>query len=156
MIEYIDASVFMGMHAKDEQTRVACKNYMIDHLANAKSVTICLEQVGKCDAIVWRYDRTTQDAYYPFMDNLHTVMDIRRIGYERPDLEKALTLGELPTTDALAVAMAMNNNGVLYTAKSEISSQSKFPVKHLPTSTKELSFPGNLESLYQQSLALRC
>ena len=85
MKEFIDSTIFMGMHSVDEKIRIACKNFFIDHLK--KTIFMSLESVGKCDDIVWHFDRETQDIYYPFMDRLHTVMDIQRIPYDKSDLD---------------------------------------------------------------------
>ena len=110
--DFIDASLFMGMHSQDEATRIACKNFFVERLHS--SVMMSLEHVGRCDDMVWQYGREVQDAYYPFMDNLHTDMRIVRRGCEEQDLRLALTsplLQELPMLDRLLLAMVINRGG---------------------------------------------
>ena len=55
-----------------------------------RKIVMSLEQVGRCDDIIWGYPRELQDAYYPFMDRLHTEMRIHRIPFGEQDLEVAL------------------------------------------------------------------
>lgn len=84
---FIDATVFLGMHSSDETTRRACKGFFVQRLNDR--VCMSLEHVGMCDDVIWAQPRTVQDAYYPFMDVLHTDMKIDRRGYTRGDLALA-------------------------------------------------------------------
>ena len=81
---FIDASLFMGMHSIDKITR----NQSLSIMSNlfSKGIYMNLEQVGMCDEYVWSYSRKIQDDYYPFMDVLHTEMDINRMGYCNADI----------------------------------------------------------------------
>jgi uncharacterized protein DUF6190 len=49
----IDASVFMGMHAHDDNTRLACVSFMAARFD--AGVVLSWEQIGRCDDIVWSY-----------------------------------------------------------------------------------------------------
>ncbi|GEM_PF-1087160 len=176
MNDFIDASVFLGMHSKDENTRVACKNYFVQRLNN--QICMSLEQVGKCDDIIWRYTREQQDAYYPFMDNLHTVMDIERISYNEKDIQEAQfnqRLHGLDLSDRLTAGMALARGVVLYSVNPQlVNFKPKPPINRLdrevaidhkwfeisdficsPEIGKEQTFLDELERLYQQSLAVR-
>jgi len=156
MKEFIDASVFLGMHSKDEKIRVSCKNFFVNSLKNKKSISMSLEQVGKCDDVIWRFPRKKQDAYYPFMDNLHTLMKIERVPYTKSDFELALKEKELTGLDflqKLTISMAICRRGVMYTIDSALLSKKKLPVIK-PAFSRELYFPKNLEELYQKSLEL--
>ncbi|MEK6874938.1 MAG: DUF6190 family protein [Nanoarchaeota archaeon] len=175
MNEYIDASVFLGMHSRDEQIRVACKNYFVERLDD--EVGISLEQVGKCDDVIWQYSREAQDAYYPFMDNLHTVMDIKRVPYDERDIQEAIfhpyLLGsDIDFSDKLTLGMVLARRAVLYTVNHQLLNLKprrltdrlggKIRVEadvsnsvQTPQAGKEIKFPEELEKLYQQSLVVR-
>ncbi|MFH1275625.1 MAG: DUF6190 family protein [Candidatus Woesearchaeota archaeon] len=154
MKEYIDASVFLGMHSSDEKTRIACKNYFVNKLND--QVGMSLEQVGKCDNIIWRnYTNEEQAKYYPFMDNLHTLMDIQRVGYDEKDIQESTTnpnLRDLSISDRLTVGMAIARGAELYSVNPKLVSKDYV---RSPEAGKELSFPQALEELYQQSLEVR-
>ncbi|MFH1439756.1 MAG: DUF6190 family protein [Candidatus Woesearchaeota archaeon] len=153
MNEYIDAYVFLGMHSKDEPTRVACKNYFVERLDD--KVGMSLEQVGKCDDVIWQYSREAQDIYYPFMDNLHTVMDIERTPYHERDIQEALTNPELQDLDIsgrLTIGMALARRATLYSVNPNLASSG---LVSRPKDGEELTFPEELEQLYRQSLGVR-
>lgn len=153
MKEFIDASVFLGMHNTDEKIRIACKNYFVTRLND--QIEMSLEQVGKCDDIIWRYDRDKQDNYYPFMDNLHTVMNIQRTAYCEEDIKEAVTnpkLESLEITDKLTLGMALTKKGKLYSVNNNLVENN---FAHKPEYSKELCFPNELEKLYQHSLELK-
>jgi hypothetical protein len=67
---FVDASVFLGMHHRDESVR----NHSLWFFRHqyAAAVKMNYEQVGICDAVIWQESREVQDLYYPFMDRLHT------------------------------------------------------------------------------------
>ncbi len=176
MKEVIDASVFLGMHNKDERTRVACKNYFVKRLDD--QIGMSLEQVGKCDDVIWQYSREQQDAYYPFMDNLHTIMDIERTPYNEKDIQEAefnQRLHGLGLSDRLTAGMALARRAVLYSVNPQlVNFKPKPPIDRLgrevaidhkwfeisdfvryPEVGNEQTFPDELERLYQQSLAVR-
>ncbi|MGK4585049.1 DUF6190 family protein [Kitasatospora sp. HPMI-4] len=156
----IDASLFLGMHSRDERVRSACKNFFVRHLAAQHTLAMTLEQVGLCDDLVWRRTREEQDAYYPFMDNLHSELRITRFGFRRGDLAAALDSPELkglPLPDALLLAPAVHRGGPLHTASARLLGHRRpgLPVT-APPDGPELAFPPRLEALYRDSLALRC
>ena len=181
MKEFIDASVFLGMHSKDEEVKVSCKNYFVQRLN--EEIGMSLEQVGKCDDVIWQLPREQQDAYYPFMDNLHTVMRIDRISYDHEDISAATFnqhLHGLDISDRLTMGMVVARRGILYTInptlvnlkagklknrlgeevvlnreQADLTDIARFPYTRSPETGKELVFPTELEQLYQQSLAVR-
>jgi hypothetical protein len=151
----IDASVFMGMHARDDVTRRACMSFMAGRFD--AGVVLSWEQVDRCDEIVWSYDRDVQDAYYPFMDVLHSTMSVARRPYDAADLDLALRdrrLAGLPMHEALAVAMASNRNASLVTISPRLHERCDLPVRR-PAGTPAASFPEPVATLYAQSLRLR-
>src|SRR3989338_8981668 len=107
MKEFIDSTIFMGMHNKDETIRIACKNFFVKRIK--KKIYMSLEQVGKCDDIIWKFDRRTQDAYYPFMDNLHTIMNIKRVSYNEKDIKHSMSIKEdkLSFSEKLTLGMTI-------------------------------------------------
>jgi hypothetical protein len=149
----IDASLFMAMNSADERTRRQGKAFFTARLATG--AVMSLEQVGACDDLVWGYDREVQDAYYPFMDVLHTEMTIHRVPYTADDLLLALkspNLADLPLDRRLTVAVALNRGGTLYTVDPVLTGRDDLPLGVLPDG--ESTFPQPLEKLYAQSLAL--
>lgn len=160
---FIDADLFLGMNSADEELRIACKAFFVERLGGR--VTMSLEQVGRCDDVIWGYSRELQDLYYPFMDHLHTVMDISREGYEPADARLALSDDEdsglparLPFTDRLLLSQVINRKGLLHTAGPRLAAFGGLPVRAVaarPAGAPEPSFPEPLERLYRTSLALR-
>jgi uncharacterized protein DUF6190 len=151
----IDASVFMGMHAQDDDTRLACMSFMAARFDTG--VVLSWEQIGRCDDIVWSYARDVQDAYYPFMDILHSTMSVARRPYDGADLELALRdrrLVGLPMHEALSVAMASNRNASLVTISERLHERCGLPVRH-PVGRPGVNFPEPVATLYIQSLRLR-
>ncbi|AOS64614.1 DUF6190 family protein [Actinoalloteichus hymeniacidonis] len=153
--EHIDATLFLGMHAFDESIRRACKNFFVERLADS-TVVMSFEQVGRCDALVWRYGRAEQDDYYPFMDVLHTDMDIQRRPYGLRDVEaaQAANLTGLDLIERLTVGMVLADGGELVTISPRLLDLADAPTR-APSVGEELAFPKPLEELYQRSLALR-
>jgi len=153
MREYLDASVFLGVHSKEERIRVVCKNYFVKRLND--KVGMSLEQVGKCDDAIWKLSREQQDAYYPFMDHLHTIMDIQRVPYTEKDIQEAVAnpqLQELEISDRLTLGMALARRTQLYSVNPRLAGRDSVCV---PQAGDELTFPEELERLYQQSLEVR-
>ncbi|MEO6089567.1 MAG: DUF6190 family protein [Umezawaea sp.] len=151
----IDASLFMAMNSADERIRLAGKRFFVEHLH--VGAVMSLEQVGRCDAVIWGgHSRAEQDAYYPFMDNLHTDMKIDRVGYDEQDLRLALTsdlLAGLPLDRRLTVAFAINRGGTLHTVDPLLVDRTDLPLGPLPVGY-EVEFPEPLERMYRESLAL--
>lgn len=154
IIQFIHSSLFLGMHSTNEKTRVSCKNYFVDRLS--AKVTMSFEHIGGCDHIIWLYPRDVQDAYYPFMDNLHTIMDMNRLSYSKDVVRLALEDSQknLSMYDKLLVALAKSQKGKIYTVNKELLNQKSVPVCS-PDFSDEKSFPNSLESLYQTSLQLK-
>ena len=152
----IDGALFLGMHHCDNAIRRACKAFFVSHLHT--SVTMSLEQVGFCDDVVWGYPRETQDAYYPFMDVLHTDMRITRTPYTEADLAVATgdpALEGLPLAQRLTAAMALRHGATLHTADPVLLGLSGLPVRKVAPAQTDAEFPPHLEKLYVTSLVLR-
>ena len=152
---FVDTSVFMGMHSEDEAVRVACKNLFVEQFAGG--VAMSLEHIGRCDDVVWAFPRSVQDAYYPFMDRLHSTMALRRVAYTREDLRRAeqdTRIANLPVFDGLLLARVCNEGGVLYTLQSQLLMKRDLPVQFVPFG-QEQAFPPELEATYRHSLMLR-
>jgi len=159
MKEYIDASLFLGMHRFDEKTRIQCKNFFVERLKSNTSLCINLEQVGKCDNEIWKFSREAQDAYYPFMDYLHTVLNIQRVPFSSLDIQEANTneqLQKLLFSDRLILGMVILKGGMLFTINTLLFEQNNLPVcSPKSNENKELFFPPILEKLYQKSLKIK-
>jgi hypothetical protein len=158
MKKFIDYTVFMGMHCTDDNIRVACKNFIIRAMTKKEPIYFSLEQIGKCDDIIWsNFSNSKQAEYYPFMDNLHSLMNIKRKPYSQNDFIIASTnknLTKLPFNIKMMISQAITNKGVLYTVNQKLIRRNNIPVKKLESGT-ELKFPKKLEQLYQRSLSLR-
>ncbi|WP_328945476.1 DUF6190 family protein [Streptomyces sp. NBC_00250] len=157
-VVFIDATLFMGMHSEDDGVRLAAKAFFAGRLAagEAGGVVMSWEQVGRCDDLVWGYERGVQDDYYPFMDVLHTDLAIERAAYEEADVRRAFTTPELeglPTHERLLLAQVIGRGGVLHTASPRLLRTTGLPVVPIG-SGEEHSFPAYLEDLYQRSLVL--
>ncbi|MFB7513652.1 DUF6190 family protein [Streptomyces sp. NPDC056144] len=157
---FIDAALFLGMHSADEAVRIAAKAFFVQRLDGR--VVMSLEQVGRCDDVIWGYSRELQDVYYPFMDVLHTVMDISREPYDPADVRLALddsaVPAHLPFTDRLVLGQVINRKGLLHTPGPRAAAFGGLPVQGVPArpaGEPEPSFPEPLERLYTASLALR-
>lgn len=152
---FVDADVFMGMHHEDDAVRRSCKAFFVRHLNDG--VTMSLEQVGRCDDLVWCRPRALQDAYYPFMDRLHTDMAIDRVGYTEQDTDRAWrdpALRGFPSQRRLTLGQVLSRGGTLWTIGPE-AARGDLPVRTVPAQDAEAVFPDPLERLYQDSLVLR-
>lgn len=153
---FVDATVFLGMHHCDEQLRRRSLAFFRGHYA--RRAWMNLEQIGICDAVIWRQRREVQDLYYPFMDRLHSDMQIVREGYRRCELEIALghpDLRGLRPEQALLAAQALDRDGVLVTHDAALhrlpclrSHLSDFESPH-----PDAAFPAALQALYETSRA---
>ncbi|KQX48122.1 hypothetical protein ASE09_13785 [Streptomyces sp. Root66D1] len=150
----------MGMHSEDDAVRVGAKAFFAGRLAagDAGRVVMSWEQVGRCDDLVWAYERGVQDEYYPFMDVLHTDLAIDRVPYEEDDVRRAFgtpALEGLPAHERLLLAQVIGRGGVLHTASPRLlKAADGLPVVPVGTGA-EPSFPAYLEDLYQRSLVLK-
>jgi hypothetical protein len=155
----IDAALFMGMHSAEDRVRTACKNFFVRGLAARRPLAMSLEQVGLCDDLIWRQPRAMQDAYYPFMDNLHSELRIVRFGFRQGDVRTALEaapLRGLSIGDALLLAPALHRGGRLHTVSPRLAGRpGTGPFLDSPPDGPEESFPPRLEQLYRESLTLR-
>ncbi len=152
----VDATAFLGMHHPDSAVRSAWKTFFVDRFA--AGLVMSLEEVGRCDDMVWRTPRAVQDDYYPFMDLLHTDAEIRRNGYAEADLTVAVAdthLAGLTVAQRLLVAFARRQGGLLVTADTALLARAGLPVAAVPPGRGDAVFPEPLEALYQRSLALR-
>ncbi|MEU0400631.1 DUF6190 family protein [Streptomyces sp. NPDC006197] len=155
---FIDATLFMGMHSEDDAVRTGAKAFFAGRLAagDAGRVVMNWEQVGRCDDLVWGYERKVQDEYYPFMDVLHTDLAVDRVPYDEDDLRRAFTtpaLEGLPTHERLLLAQVIGRGGTLHTASPRLLGRTDLPVVPVGA-TAEASFPAYLEDLYRRSLVL--
>ncbi|MFL0798576.1 MAG: DUF6190 family protein [Cellvibrionaceae bacterium] len=159
---FIDASVFMGMHAVDSRVREQSLGLM-SRLFNS-TVYMNYEQVGACDDLVWTFSREIQDQYYPFMDCLHSQMDIQRIPYDRDDLlqmaNHKIKTADLSCIQALLIAQVIRYNGILFTHDPAIQ-QLEWLHKYLGAieletdDHEELMFTADLDRLYKTSECLK-
>lgn len=150
----IDASLFLGMHHRDQSIRMRSLNFFQAHYSSG--VRMNFEQIGICDSVIWQQPRQTQDDYYPFMDVLHTRMTFARQGYDTRQLVTASSddrLAHLRVEQKLLVAQVLANNVKLYTHD--------LTLRRLPCLADHLGsldgspvvqrFPDDLEDLYQRS-----
>jgi hypothetical protein len=154
--EFVDASSFLGMNSADEQERLICMRFFAARLDS--SLGISAEQVGICDDTVWGFGRQQQDDYYPFMDNLHSVLRFERLPYTDADLAAALSSDypDLPVVERLTLAMVSNRSATLFTLNPRLLALPDAPVCHpVAGAGRDASFPERLERLYQASLVLR-
>jgi hypothetical protein len=154
--EYLDHTIFLGMHAAHTPTRLRCKALVVARLRSTLLMT--WDHVGRCDDVIWRHSRALQDLYYPFMDALHSHRCLRREGYEDSTLRLATAdqrLQGLPVLQRLLVARALEQQGVVYTLDDVLLVRPELPVRSPPPCADERAFPPWLEALYQSSLRLR-
>lgn len=152
--KFVDATVFLGMNSTDDDIRRVCASFFASRLGDG--VAISLEQVGRCDQMIWSYPRAAQDAYYPFMDNLHTDLPFDRLAYNEQDVAVAHHAGGgIAMADRLLLAMVANRGGTLFTLNPRLLARQDAPVRRLDAHARGRTlFPAQLESLYQDSLAL--
>lgn len=151
MKEFIDATIFMGMHHENDNVRISCKNFFVTRYK--KTIYISLENVGRCDDVVWKFSRKQQDAYFPFMDELYTLMDIRRVPYQKKDIEKMKINYGLPLLETLTLSQSSGGN--LFTINKKILNKNLKNIFLPEKAETEFKFPASLEKLYRESLILR-
>jgi len=150
---FIDSSTFLGMHSTDKKTRIECVNFFVSYYQS--TIYMSLEQVGLCDDVIWGNSRILQDAYYPFMDRLHTEMVIKRIECNYDDIALVMNnddLRSLSAPKAMLAAQVINANGILYTqdhALIELKSLDGRIAKF--SGEKKLDFNMSLNKFYIQS-----
>lgn len=159
---HLDASLFMGMHTADPSLRAAATAFFAAHLE--RPVVMTYEEVGRCDDYVWRFPREVQDAYYPFMDVLHSLMPIRRRAYDADVLAALPGLPErapgstedLRPRDRLLLASVVAAGGELVTLNPRLTALTGLglPVRTPGPAAERGVFPADLDKLYEQSLVL--
>ncbi|GAA0377391.1 DUF6190 family protein [Streptomyces blastmyceticus] len=155
---HLDASLFMGMHSTDKAVRAACTAFFASHLDHP--VVMTYEEVGRCDDFVWHLPRDVQDAYYPFMDVLHSLMPIDRRAYTDADLAAAAALpagtSGLRVRDRLLLASVVATGGRLVTVNPRLTALAGFgpSVREPEPATERGVFPDELDVLYERSLVL--
>ncbi|MCG2580895.1 DUF6190 family protein [Marinobacter lipolyticus] len=115
-LPFVDASVFLGMHHQDSHLRRRALAFFASYYR--RGVRMNFEQVGICDAIIWQLRRDVQDAYYPFMDRLHSDMAILREGYGQQELElyaRDSRMSGLRSDQALLALQVICNGAILFT-----------------------------------------
>jgi hypothetical protein len=153
---FIDASVFLGMHHEHDSTRERSLAFFRDHFD--RGVRMSYEQIGICDAIIWRQSREVQDLYYPFMDCLHSEMRIHREGYLFEELGLVLEhheLRALGSAQALLAAQVLHREGVLFTHDPALRSLPclRSRLGAFEGSLRGAAFPAELQKLYHTSLS---
>jgi Family of unknown function (DUF6190) len=150
---FLDATTFLGMHHVDATLRRRSLG-LFTRMFHGR-VYMNYEQVGICDAVIWKQSRAVQDTYYPFMDLLHSVMAIVRGGYSRNDLVNALErpeLRQLQPEQALQVAQVLGTNGWLATHDPALRALGCLEGKLWAFEEGEASaFPPELQALYPPS-----
>ncbi|MEU5428884.1 DUF6190 family protein [Streptomyces olivoreticuli] len=155
---YLDASLFMGMHSTDPAVRAACTAFFASHLD--RPVVMTYEEVGRCDDFVWHLPRDVQDAYYPFMDVLHSLMPIARRAYTDADLAAAAALpaetSGLRVRDRLLLGSVVATGGRLVTVNPRLTALTGLgpSVREPEPATERGVFPDALDKLYERSLVL--
>jgi hypothetical protein len=155
---YLDASLFMGMHSTDVSVRAACTAFFASHLD--RRVVMTYEEVGRCDDFVWHLPREVQDAYYPFMDVLHSLMPIGRRAYTAADLTAADALPAQATglrpRDRLLLGAVGATGGELVTVNPRLTALTGtgLSVRAPEPAAERGVFPAELDRLYTRSLVL--
>jgi hypothetical protein len=153
--EFVDATVFLGMHATDDAVRTACASYFAERVRGR--IAMSLDEVGRCDDLVWSFPRAVQDAYYPFMDALQTDVQFDRLGWSDAELARAgADTRAVGASSRLLLAKVAAQGGTLRSLDPELLALPDAPVRPPdPASGDRVPFPGDLETLYQRSLVLR-
>ena len=153
----IDATVFMGMHHQNADIRARSLGFFT--LRYHSDVRMSFSQIGICDAIIWKKTRELQDVYYPFMDVLHSDMNILRAGYSNAVLSRAANsaaLSVLPAEKRLQAAQVLEANCLFYTHDRDYQHCEALK-PHLAAFDSEPvadTFPQILQRLYDASLDL--
>ncbi|SDH03192.1 hypothetical protein SAMN05216603_105184 [Pseudomonas benzenivorans] len=157
VVPFIDASVFLGMHHANDLIRRRSLAFFRSHFERRARMNF--EQVGICDAIIWRQPRRVQDVYYPFMDLLHSDMQILREGYAFAELELARNHRQLqelrPEQALLAAQVLLSAAGTLFTHDPALLALPCLAscLGDFDSLAAQGAFPGELQDLYQASRA---
>lgn len=153
-VPVVDASVFLGMHHHDDVIRQRSLAFFRSHYAHR--VAMSYEQIGICDAVIWRQHREIQDQYYPFMDRLHTDMQIVREGYRVEELDLALghpDLRGLQPEQALLAAQVLARDAVLVSHDPALRKAPclRSRLWEFAPAASDARFPVELQALYEKS-----
>ena len=151
-ISFVDATVFLGMHHRDDAIRQRSLAFFCSHYG--RRVWMSYEQVGICDAVIWQQHRAIQDRYYPFMDRLHSDMAIVREGYRAEELGLAVEHPELRglrPEQALLAAQVLARDGVLVSHDAVLRSTPCLHARLCEFAPSQAAFPTELQALYVQS-----
>jgi len=157
-VPFIDATVFLGMHHEDSLIRQRSLAFFRSHFESRARINY--EQVGICDAIIWRQARAVQDVYYPFMDVLHSDMQILREGYAFREINLAINDRQLlelrPEQALLAAQILLRKDAVLFTHDARLRELPCLQgyLGDFDSLGMDSSFPSDLQSLYEASRAL--
>lgn len=154
VLPLIDATVFMGMHHSDPQVRARSLGFFNRYYQH--QVLMNFDQIGICDAIIWKKSRHLQDVYYPFMDVLHTEMDIQRQGYSNAVLKRASEASgwmHLSVEKRLLAAQVVEYRQPLFTHDKELHELTALKpfLQDFPQPISGSAFPQNLQNLFEQS-----
>lgn len=154
IIPVIDATVFMGMHHVNPGIREKSLGFF--NAFYSGQVQMSFGQIGICDAIIWKKSRQLQDVYYPFMDVLHTDMNIQRQGYCSKVLKRACLQTDwahLSVEKKLLAAQVVEHQQPLFTHDSALRELDALKpyLQTFPSSVTGRVFPGTLQNLYEQS-----
>ncbi|WP_434609660.1 hypothetical protein J3P80_20385 [Pseudomonas sp. D2-30] len=156
-IAVMDATVFMGMHHRDPEVRAQSLGFFSAFYS--RQVLMSFGQIGICDAIIWKKSRHLQDVYYPFMDVLHTDMNIQRQGYSNKVLKRACLepdWAHLSVEKKMLVAHVVEHQQPFYTHDDSLRDLTllKPYLKTFPMASSQSVFPEKLQGLYEQSLQM--
>ncbi|SDT27223.1 DUF6190 family protein [Pseudomonas prosekii] len=153
-VPIIDATVFMGMHHSDPDIHAKSLGFFKQFYQ--RQALMSFGQIGICDAIIWKKSRELQDLYYPFMDVLHTEMNIQRQGYCNKVLRRACLEADwahLNVEQKLLAAQVVEHRQPLYThdqALHQLTALKPF-LQSFPQWTSGAAFPPSLQALFEQS-----
>jgi hypothetical protein len=151
---FVDASVFLGMHHQNDRIRQRSLAFFRDRFTH--QVRMSFEQIGICDAVIWRQSRSIQDLYYPFMDRLHSEMCILRAGYEIGEIKPALRHPELQglrPEQILLAGQVLHSQGTLATHDAALRRLGCLQARlwDFEQSLSATEFPSELQALYEAS-----
>jgi Family of unknown function (DUF6190) len=153
---FVDATVFLSMHHRDNAVRLQSVAFFARLFR--RRVHMNYEQVGICDAVIWQQSREVQDLYYPFMDRLHSEMDIAREGYNGEVLRHAAARSgasaRLRPEQQLLASQVELARGKLATHDPALRALAELRDRLWPLERDDLAaFPPDLHHLYDVSRA---
>jgi len=154
----IDASVFIGLHNKNDELRISCKNFFVENLN--QELLISFEQIGKIDNTIWELPFKKQLIYFDFMDYFMTISNTVRKAYNEDIFRMIFNMNkeneyknQVEFSKLLTLSFAIYHDATLFTLYDYPQKLIK-KVKLLkrPVPKKELKFEPELEQKYQNSL----